>query len=606
MEETTPPTLAPLRSGLSLGQRLLRTGAAPDVLLQAMDEGLFEGSDLNAVVDGSPLIEHWVRKKKHASSLASLAVGAGVDPSLDWPVVTRPDHVRLALKKGWESTGAWVEHALIRLVALGVDPLLLWGKAPGNLLEWAAEQEYPWLLKACLESLSPDQRRAEATRKLMEQDEDTEEYLQLSRMHLAMKHPTPLVAQVWLENGADLHQANAAGETPIFYAASARTLTWALSQGADITNVSFSGQLPVEAWRAHVRDGEEWMAMQAVCGTSREQTLALVRSAVAKADLEALQKSYELLDDPSVTFKDGKTVLEYVAEQAMLSHDNFSRSRHKRVELNKMLRYLWTRTDLSTAKASGAGAEINGLQVAWVASMSGEKGAAHAAKNVSKKVSFEKPPLDAVVRWAHGFFTEEGDGSNQRCLNRIRVWVLDECRQNSNKTVNVDEVERVITALVDHVRLPSVSSTEGVLLINAIIPVFVEIRDTNKVSDEQASRFMALALKAMGLQARVDQGSSSTRWTEKDYQDFFNDLDRTSFVNQQPVAHLTALVFGVAALGIRPPSESVQELIEEVFSRSEVQYHPDVRPVLPVLRQEILEQSLGSQPLQSNGFKQRL
>ena len=112
--------------------------------------------------------------------------------------------------------------------------------------------------------------------------------------------------------------------------------------------------------------------------------------------------------------------------------------------------------------------------------------------------------------------------------------------------------------------------------------------------------------EAMGLQARVDQGSSSTRWTEKDYQDFFNDLDRTSFVNQQPVAHLTALVFGVAALGIRPPSESVPELIEEVFSRSEVQYHPDVRPVLPVLRQEILEQSLGSQPLQSNGFKQRL
>lgn len=608
METKPTATLAPLHPGLSFGQRLLRTGAAADVVLQALDEGLFEGVNLNAEVEGSPLSEHWVRKNPHAYSLASLAVDVGVDPRLDWPLETNPARIALELKKGWDARGAWFEHALIRLVKAGLDPLQRWNKAPGNLLEWAAENERPWLLRACLDALPEDQRRREVDRKLVVSDEDDEDVtLTLSRMHMAMKHATPLVAQVWFESGADLHQSNPAGETPIFYAASVRTLKWALEKGADASAVSFSGELPLEAWRRHVRDADEWQAMQAIGGTSRDQTLALMRSAVAKADLSALQKSYELLDDPAVTFKNGKTVLQHVAEVTLMVSSGYGRSRHKRVELNKMLRYLWTRTDLSVAQSWKGAQGMNGAQVAWVASMTGERVASNAASNVIKKVPFDRPRLADVTIWADGFFEEENDKETMGSLSNVRKWILGECSDGiRQKKLSLDELESALQALVDHARLPSVSSTEGVFFCNALIPVFVEMRDTNRVSDEQASRFMAIALKALGLQARTTKYGSSNRWTEEDYRQQAKDWSSSSTENQEAVPYLTALVFGMATMGVRPPREQLPSLVEDVFNRSEVQYHPDIRPVLPLLNQEILDMALDASAAVAAPPKSRL
>lgn len=117
---------------------------------------------------------------------------------------------------------------------------------------------------------------------------------------------------------------------------------------------------------------------------------------------------------------------------------------------------------------------------------------------------------------------------------------------------------------------------------------------------------MAIALKALGLQARTTQYGSSNRWTEEDYRQQAKDWSSGSTENQEAVPYLTALVFGMATMGVRPPREQLPSLVEDVFSRSEVQYHPDIRPVLPLLNQEILDMSLDASAAVAAPPKSRL
>ena len=59
-------------------------------------------------------------------------------------------------------------------------------------------------------------------------------------------------------------------------------------------------------------------------------------------------------------------------------------------------------------------------------------------------------------------------------------------------------------------------------------------------------------------------------------------------------------------MGVRPPREQLPSLVEDVFNRSEVQYHPDIRPVLPLLNQEILDMSLDASAAVAAPPKSRL
>lgn len=591
METPSLSRLLPVHQELSLGQRLLFRGVHSDVLAQALEQGLMDRTDLNLVVDGSPLIEHWVRNRAYEISLTELAVKMGVEPRLDWPVATDPSQIEMPLKNGWRGAPGWAEWAIIRLVEKGLDPLARWQKAPGNLLEWAAERDHPWVLKACLEALSPEQRKEEVERKLVKELKYGNEELTMpaNRLHFALGHETPLVAQVWHGFGVPLEEPTRHGETPIFFASSVSTLQWALSQGADPTVVNVDGQLPVEMWRHHTRDVEQWQAMQAYMGNSVDQSLGLIRTAVARSDLEALKKAFELINDPAVTFRDGKTVLEHVAEQALLANDGYGRTKYRRMELSKMLAFLWPRTDLTVAQASPRPHGLNGLQVAWLGSMLSSKGASRAATLATSKADFQSPDWAAVARWSRDFFEPATDRGVGRCETDVRFWVLEQCREEwKAKTPDLDKVLDAVESLLKHVDLSRVSLSESVCLVSALAFPVVKIRDTNQLTNEQTERVMGLVLRGMAVQAAADQNPSNTLWEPLDYQATFQDLMPDLEIRQDGIEHLAAMVVGLAGMGVRPSREEVVDMVDDLLSSSSVVCHPAVSPVLPAIRQEVL------------------
>lgn len=278
-----PTNLIP-RSDLSLAQRMLATGAAPDLIVQAIDEGLFDGVDLNKTIETIPLSEMWARKTVLPSPMIyeSFESKMGVIPDLDWPVDTDPSQIRTIgeRKEGDESwvnqamEVLWVEHAAIRLVKSGMDPLQPWSinkKAwqthYENLLDWASKTGRPWLLKTCLESLHSEVRTLEAKRSVYGPNSRKEEVIG-TRLHEAMNHHLPLVAEVWRQAGADIHARNSTGETPIFLARSCHAIEWALKHGANLGDISNEGAAPQDAWRKRAINVEEWSRMTKVAKLS--------------------------------------------------------------------------------------------------------------------------------------------------------------------------------------------------------------------------------------------------------------------------------------------------------------------------------------------------
>lgn len=591
MENPSPSRLFPVHQELTLGQRLLFQGVPSDVLAQAIGQGLMDNTDLNLVVDDSPLIEHWLESRDYEIPLTELAVMMGVELRLEWPVATDPSQIEMPLKNGWDGTPAWGEWAIIRLIEKGLDPLARWKNSPGNLLEWATERDHPWVLKACLEALSPEQRKEEVERKLVKELEYGNEELtvQANRLHFAMGHETPLVAQVWHGYGAPLEEATRHGETPIFFASSVSTLQWALSQGADPTVVNADGNLPVEIWRHHTRDAEQWQAMQAYMGNSVDQSLGLIRAAVAQSDLEALKKAFELINDPAITFRDGKTVLEHVAEQALLANDGRGRTQYRRMELSKMLAFLWPRTDLTVAKASPRSHGLNGLQVAWLGSMLSSKGAVRAANLSTPKADFQTPDWAPVARWSRAFFEPETDREIATCEKAVRFWVLDQCCEEwQARNPDVDKVLDAVESLLKNVELSSVSLNESIKLARVLAFPVVKIRDTNQLTGEQTERVMGLVLRGMAVQAKADQHPSNSSWEPLDYQTSFQELMPHLGVHENGIEHLAAMAVGLAGMGVRPSREEVADMLDDLLSSSYVVYHPAVSPILPAIRQEVL------------------
>lgn len=579
---------------LSFGQRLLYAGVRSDVLLQALEEGLLDTVDLNVVVEEKPLLEHWVQRYRNSPSAAEAVISEGVLPSLEWPVGANPTTLELPQGIKQLSSVFWLEHALIQLVRRGADPLQRWTKSPGSLLEWANETDRPWLLQACLEALTPQQRFEESQRQLVasvNDDDEEEEFLTHSRLHHALGLSSPAVAQVWLDAGAVLDATNRQQETPVFSASNRHTLKWALDHGADVSAVRGDGVLPVEVWRRSAKNAEEWAAMQALSGTSHAQTLGLMRSAVAKADFSGLEKAFERLDNPGATFSDGRTVLEHVAEMLVRHNGNRGRDERPRVERSKIMRYLWTRTDLKVLQGNSHPGPLNGLEVAWVGSMLAERVAANAAQQVYKKQRFPLPSLEAVARWSETFFDQDGDRYERHSQAKLRLWVLREVRERWDKgNLSVDQVIAPLSVLANETNVEVVSVDETRVACNALLPLFVLARDTNQLSPEQAGKVLTLLLKNMGLGAKQEVGQSptATKWNQETIKEMAEEVQQGSFVRNEGLRHTVAFASHLAGLGIRPAEEDVPFLIEHVLDCSAVVFDPEVKPVLPTLKQELL------------------
>ena len=578
---------------LSFGQRLLYAGVRPDVLLQAIEEGLLDTVDLNSTVDERPLLERWVQRQGRPPSAADAIISEGFLPDLEWPVGAHP--TTLELPESIQKFGSlfWVEHTLIQLVRRGADPLQRWTKSPGSLLEWANETDRPWLLQACLNGLAPSQRLEESRRQLVDEVNGYEEdgVFTHSRLHHALQLSSPAVAQVWLNAGAALDATNSRQETPIFSASNRHTLRWAIDHGADVSSVRWDGVLPVEVWRQNARDAEEWVAMQALSGTSDTQTLGLIRSAIVKADFNGLEKAYERLNNPGATFSDGRTVIEHVAEMILRHNGNRGRDERPRVERSKIMRYLWTRTDFKVLQEHSHPGPLNGLEVAWLGSMLAERVASNAAQQVYKKQRFPQPSLEAVARWSETFFAQDGDMYERHSQAKLRVWVLKEVRERWDKgQLSVDEVTAAMSVLANETNVEVISADEARIACNALLPLFVLARDTNQLSHEQAGKVLTLLLKNMGLGARQELGRNptATKWNQEAIKEMAEEVQQGSFARNEGLRHLVAFASHLSSLGVRPAEEDVPFLVEHVLDCSMVIHDPDVKPVLPVLKQELL------------------
>lgn len=590
----SPVPVAPFRPGLAFGQRLLASASSPDVILQALDTGLLDGVDLNAIVEGKPLSEHWARRNVPHTGVTGLAEVLGVEPKLDWPVDTQPEAIALPFERGWDARAIWWEHAAVRLVQKGLDPLQPWTKDFANLLEYASERDHPWLLQACLAALPEDRRRLEARARRARPSEDDDTTETLFRMHEALEKTTPLLAQVWWAHGADLQARDTCGETPIFRAGSAATLAWALSVGANPSDLSHSGQLPLEQWRRQVDDSDEWSRMQALTGTSSAQTLALLRSAVAKGDTLAFQKAWGLLDNPAATFENGQTVLGYVAEQALRGNDSTGRTRHWRVEVCKMLSHLWTRTDWAAAQASVALPPLNDLQVAWVASMAMERSAGIAAERALKRRPFALPSPADVLRWGHRAFDDDSKETD-RAWSMLRDWVSLGLRQGlDDNRISPEALLEATGELRDHHRKYAVSWSEPLYVANALLPVCVRARQGMALPDGVAGEAFAQTLEHLAMAVQFNDSTSSARWELEDFQEAVSDLGPSSSFRDHAIRALAVVALAWTDQGTRVPVDRFQGVLRQLEDAHAFR-HPDVRPLAPViamLKEQAMEDGL--------------
>lgn len=598
-----PSPLLPPAPGLSFTQRLLFSGAAPDLVLQAKELGMLEkGEDLNAVADGKPLIQHWVSKSGPGRPGVDEAFMVDTRACLDWPVDDNPSAIVLAGGEQGTAQALWWEHAAIAWVRAGVDPSAPWdSKDYSNLIEWAHDNNRPWLLDACLKALPPEQRASEVARETVEVDYYSQEENRLTWLHQALANPSPLVAQVWLKHGADLHARDSYGQTPIFYAASLETLEWALKAGANPSDLNHAGELPMERWRQHVEGAKEWAAMQAMAGTNKEQTLDLIRSAVAKADVEIFKQAYELLQDTGGVFPGGATVLGYVARQALLGNENVVRSRRWRVEVCKMLRHVWIRTDTEAAQAH-VETGLNDLQLAWVASMSMELSARAGARQVLAKTPFELPSASQILIWAHhafdpgeeNFRTKEHD----RALSNLRDWVIEDLAGQVTKgKVGMDEVNEAISMLHDTHDSHSCSLNRGLYEANVWGPLAARVRDgLTQATPDQVDQAFTHVLMGACLAVEVYQYNDSSAPDLREYQEEVRRLTPTTRFDRNSLASLGIAALAWANLGGKPTAQAYPR-IAEALERSGIQKHPNFEPLEPVwasVREQALEQRLPS------------
>lgn len=571
-----PTPLAPAAPGLAFPLRLLFSGAAPDLVLQAVDLGMFQGQDLNARIDAKPLVQHWVDKANPGVPGVEEAGACATPARLDWPVATDPTRIRLPQDGGWVGQSLWWEHAAIALVRAGVDPLAPWRHPRhANLLQWAHANNRPWLLDACLKALPPELRQREVQARVDDRDENP-----CTRLHQAMGKRSPLLAQVWFGHGADLHARDGQGATPIFRAASAATLEWALSAGARATDVDDRGQLPSQAWRNQVEAAGEWAAMQSLVGMERARAAPLLQAAVAAGDVEAFMAAHGLLDDPSALMPDGRTVLGHVAAQALKGNGD-ARARHSsswRASVGKMLRYLWSRTDFQAAQSQDPATHVlNDLQLAWVAGQAMEKAARSAARRALARTPFVLPGLAQVLRWADRQLDPDAETPLRRPRALLRAWVGRQVAlQMAQGALGVDEILGIMAEFHATHHPKAVSYSLGSIEANVWAPLYARVRDgLVPMSDDKVDQvFAQVLLGACQAVAGEDVPGGSRATLAQVHQGRVRALAPDSHFGDGDLGPLAACVLAWSMLGGKPPPDARQAL-RQAMEDSGIATHPD-------------------------------
>lgn len=440
-----PDAIPSLRPGLTLGQRLLATGAAPDVVLQAWEEGRLEPSELNHRWHGRPLVEHWIQEVNfHASVIQTMR--DRVEISLDWPVDGDMSALRLPLPNAFAAEGFWFENALSRLVAAGLDPLAPWSEEAdhANLLEWANATERPWLLRTCLNVLPPALRQTQVDRPVPNPNLDWDDAHPTgsptaSRLHVALSLESSHMAQVWHAAGADLEARTATGETPIFFTASVECLRWALSQGADIEAANVHSQRPVQSWRRFSRSAEEWSDMVGLVRATDVQKRGLLEDALDKADDNAIAQTLAQVDDPACRLNSGTPALVYLAHEVVknLGMRNFSNS-NRAAGWSKAMGMLWRRTvlaELQTNEPPGP-AQLTALEWANLATDFLKPIANQGRTNAAKKQGVTLPDPDPLrlLAWNASAWGSDPDPDYRRARDRVRGWAVDTLYRDAAKS----------------------------------------------------------------------------------------------------------------------------------------------------------------------------
>lgn len=608
---TSDNPLAP-RPGLSIAQRMLATGAAPDLIVQAIDEGLFEGVDLNVMSDGVPLSEAWARSTE-LFNLDNYATKLGTVPNLSWPVDKDPSQVELTdnVGKGWIDEAAesiWTEHAGIRLVGAGLDPLQPWAnnEARGlshyhNLLDWASKTGRPWLLRACLASLASQDLEWERERTVHALDSRREQTLG-TRLHEAMRHSLPLVAEVWREYGADLNARNSIGETPVFLARSCQALEWALEHGASLADVSNEGLCPKDTWRAQAINEEEWMAMQKSANLSRGEVLALLGKTISNADFEGLKQSFDALDDTSLAvFSGGHTLIGHAAHELLLGNTTPSSRDRWRKSMNKILHFLWSRVDLEGAHANRKNPFLTDRDMAWTASMVAGGMAERAAKTAQKKHGFPSPSLENVLGWGQHVFSNMNVPSYSHPWARLRMWAIRTAtRRASDEAMDEVQVARLIQVLNDTAETGSLSFTEAFDTALLIVPSIVRHRDGGtQMAQETKNRLLAELIKTTCRTISGDEYTSSGLGSSEAHS--ISSFRRTvqmmkadSRLNDDRDNALASCITGLLDMGAVLPKGERKSLARSM-DETQMTEHPvfrEIEPLLVLLREREMEERI--------------
>ncbi len=335
-------------------------------------------------------------------------------PSLAWdlgqPLEVLPV---LAVEPGVRSR-LWLEHLLIRLLREGISPLLpmclpnsakpLAPGTPPTLLDWAHNHGLTFVVKECLERLPPREVRSAVLPVAWER-----EHGHADRIHHALAHANPLLAQAWKNAGADPLARDSRGRTALFFASDESSLDWALEQGLSMGDKDADGKLPFECWEERMysadMDSSAWNAMQlkarALTPQGDDHFAFLIQQACQNFSEEKVASLWESHPAPGV-LPGGRTAVGVVGE-ALFSlglRDSLSRT-----YANHLVAFLAKRTDWEAASlASKDGlSDLKVLGLAFAQSPHEFKKARIALAAVEKKEKRFLLPVPSPVealKWA--------------------------------------------------------------------------------------------------------------------------------------------------------------------------------------------------------------
>lgn len=339
------------RPGQSLFEQVLTSKTAPDVVARLWDEGLVPS--LEALEKGVPL---WLGDHSYGSSPWADVAAFPQEPELGWDWGGSLGALPEPRVERSEKEMLWLEHVLVRMVRIGLDPDLLIvdpvnrrdNQAP-SLVEWAHARGFPFLLQECLSVLSPERRRA-----LLQPMGWGSDSMLKDRIHNAVEQGVPLLAQVWKNAGANPAATDGLQRTALFYPTNLASLKWALAQGLSLEDKDVKGKLPFEAWEERVTVGgvekDNWVQMQdhasSVQGSMAPHYEVLVEKACREIREDPLKEIWAVHPVADV-LPSGRTPLGVTCRAVLQTP---SKNEHWVMRnANKVLNFLLKKTDLSTA-----------------------------------------------------------------------------------------------------------------------------------------------------------------------------------------------------------------------------------------------------------------